>query len=45
LTDLEGLLGSIKQFVSQAESSTAKIIPLGRKMSLSPPFTFEPAAA
>jgi DNA-binding response OmpR family regulator len=43
--DLEGLLGSIKQFVSQAESSTAKIIPFGRKMSLSPPFTFEPAAA
>ena len=43
--DLEGLLGNIKQFVSHEESTTAKIIPFGRKMSFSPPYTFEPAAA
>jgi DNA-binding response OmpR family regulator len=43
--DVDGLVGSITQFVSQAESATAKIIPFGRKMSLPPPFTFEPAAA
>ena len=43
--DVDGLVGSITQFVSQAESATAKIIPFGRKMSFSPPFTFEPAAA
>lgn len=43
--DVDGLVGSIMQLVSQAESATAKIIPFGRKMSLSPPFTFEPAAA
>jgi DNA-binding response OmpR family regulator len=43
--DLDGLLGSITQFVSHAENATAKIIPFGRKMSFSPPFAFEPAAA
>lgn len=43
--DVEGLLGSIKQFVSHAESATAKIIPFGRKVSFSPSFTVEPAAA
>jgi DNA-binding response OmpR family regulator len=43
--DLDGLLESITQFVSHAENATAKIIPFGRKMSYSPPFTFEPAAA
>jgi DNA-binding response OmpR family regulator len=43
--DLDGLLGSIKQFVSHAESAAAKIIPFERKLSFSPPFTFEPAAA
>ena len=43
--DLDGLLGSIKQFVSHAESATAKIIPFGQKVSFFPPFTFEPAAA
>jgi DNA-binding response OmpR family regulator len=43
--DLDGLLGSIKQFVSDSESATAKIIPFGRKASLSPSFTLEPAAA
>jgi DNA-binding response OmpR family regulator len=43
--DLDGLLGSIKQFVSRAERAPAKIIPLRRKMNLFPPCTFEPAAA
>jgi DNA-binding response OmpR family regulator len=43
--DLDGLLGSIKQFVSHAESDTAKIIPFRPKVRFSPPFTFEPAAA
>ena len=43
--DVDGLVGSITQLVSQAENATAKIIPFGPKMSFSPPFTFEPAAA
>ena len=43
--DVAGLVGSVTQFVSHAESATAKIIPFGRKMSFYPPFTFEPAAA
>ena len=43
--DLDGLLGSIKQFVSGADCDTAKIIPFRPKVSFSPPFTFEPAAA
>ena len=43
--DVDGLVGSITQFVSQAENATARIIPFARKMSFSPPFTFEPAAA
>jgi len=43
--DLDGLLGNIKQFVSQSERATAKIIPFRRRVSPSPPFTFEPAAA
>jgi len=43
--DLDGLLGNIKQFFSQSEGATAKIIPFRRRVSLSPPFTFEPAAA
>jgi DNA-binding response OmpR family regulator len=42
--DLDGLLGSIKQFTSHAENDTAPIIPFARKM-FSPPFSFEPAAA
>jgi DNA-binding response OmpR family regulator len=42
--DLDGLLGTIKQFVVQAERPTAKIIPFKRK-SPSSLFTFEPAAA
>jgi DNA-binding response OmpR family regulator len=43
--DVDGLVGSITQLVSHAENATAKIIPFERKMSFSPPFTFEPAAA
>ena len=43
--DVDGLVGSITQFVSQAENATARIIPFARKMSFCPPFTFEPAAA
>lgn len=43
--DVDGLVGSITQLVSHAENATAKIIPFGPKMSFSPPFTFEPAAA
>ena len=42
--DLDGLLGSIKQFTSQAENAKAQIIPFEREM-FSPPFSFEPAAA
>ena len=42
--DLDGLLGSIKQFVPRAESTMAKIIPFERK-AFSPPSTFEPVAA
>jgi len=43
--DIDGLLGSIKQFVSQAENATAKIIPLRRELNSSSPFTLDPAAA
>ena len=43
--DLDGLLGTIQQFVSQPESPPAKIIPFGRTRSFSTPSTFEPAAA
>ena len=43
--DLDGLLESIKQFVSHEESATAKIIPFRPKVSFSPSFTLEPAAA
>lgn len=42
--DLDGLLGSIRHFVSHAENASATNIPFGRK-TYSPPFTFEPAAA
>jgi DNA-binding response OmpR family regulator len=41
--DLDGLLGSIKRFISGAESAPAKVIPFGRKANSSD-FTFEPAA-
>ena len=43
--DLDGLLESIKQFVSHEESATAKIIPFRPKVTFSPSFTLEPAAA
>ena len=43
--DLDGLLESIKQFVSHEESVTAKIVPFRPKVSFSPSFTLEPAAA
>ena len=43
--DLDGLVGTIKQFVSQAENATARVIPFERKLSFSPPFTLDPAAA
>ena len=43
--DVDGLVGSITQLVSDAERATAKVIPFRRKMCFSPPFTFQPAAA
>jgi DNA-binding response OmpR family regulator len=43
--DLAGLVGTIRQFVSQPENGGAKIIPFTRKMSFSPLLTFDPAAA
>jgi len=42
--DLDGLLGSIKRFISGAESVPAKVIPFERKVNFSSDFTFEPAA-
>ena len=42
--DLDGLLGSIRHFVSHAENASPPIIPFGRN-TFSPPFRFEPAAA
>ena len=43
--DVNELIGSITQLVSEAESVTAKVIPFRPKMIFSSPFTFEPAAA
>ena len=44
--DLESLLGSIKQFVSQGESNaTAKILQFRPNIDSFSPFTFDPAAA
>ena len=43
--DVDGLLESIKQFVSHEESVTAKVIPFRPKVSSPPPFTLEPFAA
>ena len=43
--DVDSLVGSITQFVSQPESPTAKVIPFERKPSFATPFPFEPAAA
>lgn len=43
--DIDGLLGSIKQFVAQAETAPAKIIPFRQRMGILPPFTFEHTVA
>jgi DNA-binding response OmpR family regulator len=43
--EIDGLVETIKQFVPQPENAAAKIIPFEPKMSFSPSFTFEPAAA
>jgi len=43
--DLDGLLGSIKQFATPPASPPARIIPFKQKKSYSSPFGFEPAAA
>ena len=43
--DIDGLVASIRQFVSDGENAKAKSILFLSKMSFSPPFTFEPAAA
>jgi DNA-binding response OmpR family regulator len=43
--EIDGLVETIMQFVSQPENAAAKIIPFERKMCFSPSFTFEPAAA
>jgi DNA-binding response OmpR family regulator len=43
--DLDGLLGSIKQFVSQEKTAAAKVLPFRPNISSFSPYTFEPAAA
>jgi DNA-binding response OmpR family regulator len=43
--DLAGLIGTITQFVSEPEVTTAKIIPFRPKVSVPSPFNFEPAVA
>jgi two-component system alkaline phosphatase synthesis response regulator PhoP len=43
--DLEALLGSIKRFVSQAESAAATALPFRPNINSFSPFTFDPAAA
>ena len=43
--DLAGLIGTITQFVSEPEVTTAKILPFKPKESVLPPFNFEPAVA
>ena len=42
--DLDGLLGSIKRFISGADGAPAKVIPFERKVNFSSDFTLEPAA-
>ena len=42
--DLDGLLGSIKRFISGADGAPAKVIPFERKVNFSSDFTFESAA-
>jgi len=39
--DLAGLIRSIKQFISRAESAAAQVVPAGRQVNISPPSTFE----
>ena len=43
--DVDSLMSNIKQFVSQSESPSAKIIPFVRKTRRPSSFTLEPAAA
>ena len=43
--DLEALLGSIKQFVSQKERAAAKTLPFRPNINSFSPFPFDPAAA
>jgi len=43
--DVDALVGSITRLVARAKNSTATIIPFQRKVSFSPPYTLEPAAA
>lgn len=43
--DVENLLATITQFISQPEITTAEIIPFGQKTSFSFPLSIEPAAA
>ena len=43
--DLEGLLGSVKQLVSQEVSAAAKVLPFRPNSNSHSPFTFGPAAA
>lgn len=43
--DLAGLIGTITQFVSEPEVTTAKILPFKPTVGVLPPFNFEPAVA
>jgi DNA-binding response OmpR family regulator len=43
--DLDGLVGRMKQFVSNAESAATQVIRAGRDVCIPPPFTFEIARA
>jgi two-component system, OmpR family, response regulator len=43
--DLDYLLGSIKQFVSRAESAAQQLIPAERAVNNSPPLTYQTACA
>jgi DNA-binding response OmpR family regulator len=43
--DIQGLVRSITQLVAGADSATARVIPFERKVSFSPSFAFDPAAA
>ena len=43
--DLAGLIGTITQFVSEPEVTTGKILPFKPRVSVPPPFNFEPVVA